>query len=76
MVIDLRSVNAVTKGDATPIPLIDSLIDMLGVGKVFKELDLACMYQQFNIDPKDRPLTAMALPDGSLVQWRSVCRAP
>ena len=73
MVIDLRSVNAVTKGDATPIPLIDSLIDMLGVGKVFSELDLACMYQQFNIDPKDRPLTAMALPDGSLVQWRSVC---
>jgi hypothetical protein len=73
MVIDLRSVNEVTTGDATPIPLIDSLLDRLGAGKVFSEMDLTAMYQQFGIDKADRELTAMALPDGSLVQWRSVC---
>ena len=62
--IDYRSLNAVTKGDAFPLPRVDDLLDQLGQSKCFSTLDLAAGYWQIPVDEQSREKTAFATPEG------------
>jgi hypothetical protein len=52
--IDYRTLNAVTKPDANPIPNIVETLDSLGQSKIFSVLDMASGCHQIPIKPADR----------------------
>jgi len=52
--IDYRSLNAVTKPDAYPIPNIVDTLDSLGQSKIFSVLDMTSRYHQIAIKPEHR----------------------
>jgi hypothetical protein len=58
--VDYRSLNAVTKPDAYPIPNIVDTLDSLGTSKIFSVLDMASGYHQIEIQEEDREKTAFA----------------
>ena len=62
--IDYRQLNAVTKGDAYPLPRIDSCLDAMSSAKWYSTMDLRCSYHQVSVDPKDRDKTAFICPRG------------
>ena len=57
--IDFRKLNSVSRRDAYPIP-IDETLETLGGSKWFSTLDLASGYWQVKMDPKDKHKTAFA----------------
>jgi hypothetical protein len=62
--IDYRSLNAVTKPDAYPIPNITDTLDSLGQSKVFSVLDMASGYFQISVKPEHREKTAFSCRRG------------
>jgi|GEM_PF-3482667 len=64
MVIDYRSLNEKTIGDAYPLPNITDILDQLGSAKYFSVLDLASGFHQIPMAPKDAPKTAFSTPYG------------
>jgi hypothetical protein len=58
--VDYRSLNAVTKPDAYPIPNIVDTLDSLGTSKIFSVLDMASGYHQIEIQEEDREKTAFS----------------
>ena len=62
--IDYRSLNAVTKPDAYPIPNIVDTLDSLGQSKIFSVLDMASGYFQIPIRPDHREKTAFSCHRG------------
>ena len=56
--IDFRKLNAVTKLDAYPLPLIDEIFDALHGAKYFTTLDATSGYWQIEIVPEDQEKTA------------------
>jgi hypothetical protein len=58
--IDYRSLNAVTKPDAYPIPNIVDMLDSLGTSKIFSVLDMASGYHQIEVQEEDREKTAFS----------------
>ena len=62
--IDYRSLNAVTKPDAYPIPNIVDTLDSLGQSKIFSVLDMASGYFQIAIKPDYREKTAFSCHRG------------
>ena len=62
--IDYRSLNAVTKPDAYPIPNIVDTLDSLGQSKIFSVLDMASGYFQIPIRPDRREKTAFSCHRG------------
>jgi hypothetical protein len=56
--IDYRKLNAVTKKDAYPVPLIDEIFDHFGGSKIFITLDAHSGYWQVEMDPADAEKTA------------------
>jgi hypothetical protein len=58
--VDYRSLNAVTKPDAYPIPNIIDTLDSLGNSKIFSVLDMASGYHQIEIQEEDREKTAFS----------------
>jgi len=64
MVIDYRTLNEKTIGDAYPLPNITDILDQLGNAKYFSVLDLASGFHQIPMDPKDAPKTAFSTPYG------------
>jgi hypothetical protein len=52
--IDHRSLNAVTKPDAYPIPNIVDTLDSLGNSKIFSVLDKASGYHQIEVESHSR----------------------
>ena len=64
MVIDYRSLNEKTVGDAYPLPNITDILDQLGGAKYFTVLDLASGFHQIEVEPKDRHKTAFSTPFG------------
>ena len=62
--VDYRSLNALTKSDAFPLPRMDDLLDQLGQLKCFSTLDLAAGYWQIPVDERSKEKTAFATQDG------------
>jgi transposase InsO family protein len=61
---DFRSLNAVTKIDVYPLPLINETLEQLGQSKYFTTLDLTSGYHQVPIAPEDREKTAFTTEGG------------
>jgi len=64
MVIDYRALNALTTSNASPLPPIDSLLQMIAGAKVFSTLDLSKAYNQCKLIDSDIPKTAFKTPFG------------
>jgi len=62
--IDYRSLNAVTKPDAYPIPNIVDTLDSLGRSKIFTVLDMASGYHQIPIKSEHEEKTAFSCHQG------------
>lgn len=64
MVIDYRSLNEKSIGDAYPLPNITEILDQLGSAKYFSVLDLASGFHQIPIKTGDAHKTAFSTPFG------------
>ena len=76
---DFRKLNAMTKKDAFPLPLISSCYDSLQGNKYMSSLDLASGYWQLEIAPEDREKTAFITKYGLYEYVRmsmGLCNAP
>jgi hypothetical protein len=62
--IDYRSLNAVTKPDAYPIPNIVDTLDSLWNSKIFSVLDMASGYHQIGIQEEDKEKTGFSCHRG------------
>ena len=68
MVVDFRNLNAETKADSHPLPLIEEEIAKRARGRLFSVLDLRHGFHQMPLRKDSRPLTCMCTPCGP-VQW-------
>ena len=62
--VDYRSLNALTKPDAFPLPRIGDILDQLGGAQYFSTLDLASGFWQIRVDPQSQEKTAFVTPHG------------
>lgn len=69
--IDYRKLNAITRPNSWPLPLIDDILAKLGKSMYFTSLDLRSGYWQLLLNPDDRPKTAFTCHRG-LFQFRVV----
>jgi hypothetical protein len=77
--IDYRKLNAVTKKDAYPLPLISDCVDALSGNTFMSTLDMASGYWQIVIRPEDREKTAFITKFGLYEHIRmsfGLCNAP
>ena len=74
MCVDFRSVNAMTKHDAYPLPRINVLLQKLGRARYFTKLDLASGFHQVPMNLQSKEITAFCTPEPirgySHFQWR------
>ena len=79
MCIDYRKLNARTKKDAYPIPLITDCLQMCKKADYFTLIDIKDAYHHVPMAKESEPLTAFCTPDG-LYQWKrmpfGLCNAP
>ena len=68
MVVDFCNLNAETKADSHPLPLIEEEIVKRAKGKLFSVLDLRHGFHQMPLAKSSRPLTCICSPVGP-VQW-------
>ena len=61
---DYRNLNVVTKSDAEPLPLMDSVFDQLAGMQYFSKLDLLKGFNQIPVEEKSRELMAVSTPAG------------
>lgn len=69
MCIDFRKLNAQTKKDAYPIPLIEQCLDTCKDADYFTLIDIKDAFHHIPMDESSKPLTAFVTPDG-LFQWK------
>ena len=62
--VDLRKVNAVTRKDSPPMPLVSDTLDALSGTKYFSTLDLKSSYWQIEMYPESREKTAFVTHSG------------
>ena len=62
--VDYRKLNAVTKKDSFPLPLISEVLDSLNETKFFSTLDLKSGYWQIELDPATQEKTAFVTHNG------------
>jgi hypothetical protein len=77
--VDFRKLNAKTRKDSYPLPLISECTDMLAGNIWFHTLDLNAGYWQIEIDPQDRHKTAFLTKFGLFEHVRmaqGLCNAP
>lgn len=72
VVVDFRTLNDKTIGDAHPLPNISEILDQLGNSKYFTSLDLASGYHQIKLSDKDKEKTAFSTADGHW-QFERLC---
>jgi transposase InsO family protein len=63
--VDYRGLNAKTRPDAYPLPLIGECLDALAGAQWFSTVDLRAGYHQVEVHPKDRHKTAFITRRGS-----------
>ena len=68
--VDFRKLNAITKKDAFPLPLIDQILDCLEGAQFYSSLDLAAGYWQVPLTESARPKTAFSTPDGGHYEYK------
>jgi predicted aspartyl protease len=61
---DYRNLNAVTKADAEPLPLMQTVFDQLAGMQWFSKLDLLKGFNQIPVDAQSRELMAVSTPAG------------
>ena len=64
MVVNFRNLNAETKADSHPLPLIEEEIVKRAKGKFFSVLDLRHGFHQMPLAKSSRPMTCMCSPVG------------
>ncbi|RWS22725.1 Transposon Ty3-G Gag-Pol polyprotein-like protein, partial [Leptotrombidium deliense] len=64
LVVDYRALNAVTKSDVFPIPLVQSAIDKLANKKYFSKFDINMAFHQFAIEDQSKDKTTFVTPFG------------
>jgi hypothetical protein len=62
MVVDYRTLNEKTMGDAYPLPNITEILKQLGSAKYFSVFDLASSFHQIPIHESDAQKTAVSIP--------------
>lgn len=67
--LDYRSLNAVTRGDAYPLPKINECLDSLEGARWFSTLDLTSGYHQIAMNPEDADKTTFVTRKGSF-RWK------
>jgi hypothetical protein len=72
MVVDSRRVNAITRKDAYPMPLIDDIVFQLGPCKYLATMDAYCGFNQVALHPDSVPKTAFITPFG-LFEYLRLC---
>ena len=55
--VDYRKLNAISKKDRYPIPLIDELMERLNGAKIFTKLDIRQGFHRIRMDPDSEDLT-------------------
>ncbi|KAL1536745.1 hypothetical protein AAHA92_29345 [Salvia divinorum] len=70
--IDYRMLNAATRKDHFPLPLIDQMLDGLGGYKFYCFLDGYSGYNQIAIAPEDQHKSAFTCPYGTFA-YRTMC---
>jgi transposase InsO family protein len=68
--VDYRRLNAATRDEAAPLPIIQEMLRDLGQAKVFTSLDLKSGYWQVPLSDESKEYTAFTTPDGGLYQFR------
>ena len=68
MVVDFNNLNAETKADSHPLPLIEEEIAKSARGRFFSVLNIHHSFHQMPLRKDSRPLTCMCTPCGP-VQW-------
>jgi hypothetical protein len=63
---DYRRLNAATRDEAAPLPIIQEMLRDLGQAKVFSSLDLKSGYWQIPLSNESKEYTAFTTPDGGL----------
>lgn len=77
--VDYRRLNAITKKNVYPLPLINNLLDQLSSSKIFTKIDLRGAYNLVRIAEGDEYKTAFRTRYGSfeyLVMPFGLCNAP
>ena len=69
--IDFRKLNAVTKRDVYPIPLVDDITDQIGKAIYRSTLDLTKGFWQIPIEESDKEKTAFITYEG-LFEWNTM----
>lgn len=69
--VDYRRLNAISRHDVYPLPLLEDVVGHLAGAEWFSSLDLASSYHQVSVAKDDRSKTAFITPDG-LYQFRRV----
>ncbi len=64
LVIDYRKLNANTKPDSHPLPLIQDILDKLGNASVFSTIDLKAGYHQVELEQDAKEKTAFVTHSG------------
>ena len=62
--MDWRGINAITVGDAYPLPLLDDLLDMAQGATIMLKFDLTASYNQIPIREEDQWKTAFISSKG------------
>lgn len=68
--VDFRKLNQLTKPDAEPLPLIETLIEKLAQSTYFSKLDMASGYWHIPIHPEDTEKLAFATCNSGLFEWQ------
>ncbi len=58
MCVDYRRINAKTRKDIYPLPLIEETLDRLSSAKVFTKIDIRQAFHRLRVDPESEDLTA------------------
>ena len=69
MVVDFCNLNAQTKADSQPLPVIEEEVTKRARGRLLSVLDLLHCFHQMPLRKDSPPLTCMCTPRGP-VQWR------
>ncbi|KAK9649268.1 hypothetical protein HCH54_010284 [Aspergillus fumigatus] len=63
--VDYRKLNAITKKDRYPLPLIDEVLDRISRAKIFTKLDIRQGFHRIRMDPESEDLTTFRSRYGS-----------